>query len=67
MQYIKESRQAGGIPYKREEITKAEAEAQIGAIRLRQLEEEAARQAPFFPGIAVMLETDAGAMVGVQS
>lgn len=67
MRYIRETPQRGGIPYKREEITEAEAVAQIGAIRLQQLEEEAATQAPFFPEIAVMVETDAGTYVGVQA
>lgn len=38
MRYIRETPQRGGIPYKREEITEAEAVAQIGAIRLQQLE-----------------------------
>ena len=67
MRYIKETPQSGGIPYKREEITEAEAAAQIGAARLQQLAEEAAAQAPFFPGVAVMAETDSGIYVGAQA
>lgn len=65
MQYIKETR-SGSSPYAREEITRAEAEAQIGAAALQDAEDQARRYKRDFPGIAVMVETGADTYVGAQ-
>ena len=65
MQYIKETR-SGHPPYAWEEITRAEAEAQIGATALQDAEDQVRRYNRDFPGIAVMVETGAGAYVGAQ-
>lgn len=68
MRYVKETPHSPGAPYKRETITKEEALQHIGADVLANVENEAARLAPEWPGITVLVQMDdAGIYVGVET